>query len=294
MAGAAFEKMLYDNAQILELLIHGWQETRSPLFAQRIRETCDWALAEMKAAPSSSGTRAFAASWDADSEGEEGRFYVWSADAIDRLVDADAELFKTVYDVTPDGNWEGHNILNRRHSPAPARCRHRDEAHRSARDPERRARETRQTRFRRQGAGRLERADDRGARQRRRSLLRAALADCGALGLRLRLPRDAARRTAAAQLARGQRAPCRDARRLCADDPGRARAQQATGDDTFLAQARRWTNIVDTHYWDETNGGYYFTADDAETLIVRSKSAFDGATPNGSGPCCRTWRGFII
>jgi uncharacterized protein YyaL (SSP411 family) len=58
---------------------------------------------------------------------------------------------------------------------------------------------------------------------------------------------------------------------------------EATGDATFLAQARRWAASVDAHYWDGAGGGYFFTADDAETLIVRSKSALDGATPNGNG-----------
>src|SRR5690606_32070792 len=54
-----FEKMLYDNAQLVDLMLHAWQETKNPLYAQRIRETCNWALTDMKAAPSASGTRAF-------------------------------------------------------------------------------------------------------------------------------------------------------------------------------------------------------------------------------------------
>ena len=69
--------MLYDNAQILELLALAYAETPTPLYAARARETFGWLMREMRA------DDAFAASQDADSEGEEGRFYVWSADEID-------------------------------------------------------------------------------------------------------------------------------------------------------------------------------------------------------------------
>ncbi len=139
-----FEKMLYDNAQFVELLTEAWRETHRPLFARRVDETVAWLLAEMTTAEG-----AFAASLDADSEGEEGKFYVWSAaevaevlgavdpgrtaissrtaspsplrggvrgggnrDDVDSL-ETDYELFARVYDVTERGNWEGHTILNR-------------------------------------------------------------------------------------------------------------------------------------------------------------------------------------
>src|SRR5690606_20471410 len=103
-----FEKMLYDNAQLIDLLTLVWQETKSPLYAARVRETIAWLTREMIGE-----NGAFAASLDADSDGEEGKFYVWTEAEIDRLLGADAAFFKTVYDVTPGGNWEGHTILNR-------------------------------------------------------------------------------------------------------------------------------------------------------------------------------------
>ena len=103
-----FEKMLYDNAQLLDLLCHVWQETGEPLFAARAAETVAWILREMR-----TGEGAFASALDADSEGEEGKFYVWSEAEIDELLGADAAYFKAVYDVTPGGNWEGKTILNR-------------------------------------------------------------------------------------------------------------------------------------------------------------------------------------
>ena len=112
-----FEKMLYDNAQLVEQYALIWQETRSPLYEARIRETVSWALREMRAGPGPSGHRGFASSLDADSEHEEGKFYVWSEAEIDAALGRDAALFKRIYDVHPEGNWEHKTILNRTAHP---------------------------------------------------------------------------------------------------------------------------------------------------------------------------------
>src|SRR5689334_19192679 len=104
-----FEKMLYDNAQLLELLALAHARTGKPLFATRARETVAWLAREMTTAGG-----AFAASLDADSEGEEGKFYVWSLTEVEQVLGKDdAALFAQHYDVTPEGNFEGHTILNR-------------------------------------------------------------------------------------------------------------------------------------------------------------------------------------
>jgi uncharacterized protein YyaL (SSP411 family) len=104
-----FEKMLYDNAQLLELLSLAWQHSKNPLFAQRARETVAWLNREM-----TSGEGAFYASLDADSEGEEGKFYVWSYDEVTKtLGETDGKYFTQHYDVEPGGNFEGLSILNR-------------------------------------------------------------------------------------------------------------------------------------------------------------------------------------
>ena len=108
-----FEKMLYDNAQILDLLALAHAARADPLYTARAAETVGWLLRDMRAEPRASGL-AFAASEDADSEGEEGRFYVWSEAEIDAVLGADAAAFKPVYDVTAAGNWEGRTILRRR------------------------------------------------------------------------------------------------------------------------------------------------------------------------------------
>jgi uncharacterized protein YyaL (SSP411 family) len=107
-----FEKMLYDNGQILDLLALAHAHMPDPLFAARAAETVDWLIRDMTAAERA-GRAAFAASEDADSEGVEGKFYVWTAAEIDRLLGADAASFKAAYDVTDAGNWEGHTILQR-------------------------------------------------------------------------------------------------------------------------------------------------------------------------------------
>ena len=102
-----FEKMLYDNAQILELLALVHSRWPDPLFAERARETVGWLMREMRVG------EAFAASLDADQEGEEGSFYVWREDEIDAALGAASPAFKAAYDVTPGGNWEGRTVLRR-------------------------------------------------------------------------------------------------------------------------------------------------------------------------------------
>ncbi len=110
-----FEKMLYDNAQLLELLALAAHETGEPLFAARAREMVGWLRREMTTADG-----AFCASLDADSEGQEGKFYVWQAAEIEAELGAeDAALFAAAYDVTREGNFEDPhgggtaNVLNR-------------------------------------------------------------------------------------------------------------------------------------------------------------------------------------
>ena len=108
-----FEKMLYDNGQLLELLALAHAARPDPLYAVRAAETVAWLKRDMTAASDPSGGAAFAASEDADSEGDEGRFYVWTEAEIDALLGPAAAGFKRAYDVTAAGNWEGRAILRR-------------------------------------------------------------------------------------------------------------------------------------------------------------------------------------
>ncbi|MCG7392721.1 thioredoxin domain-containing protein [Microvirga sp. ACRRW] len=104
-----FEKMLYDNAQLLELYALAYAETGRALFKDAAEGIVLWLKREMVTPEG-----AFASSLDADSEGEEGRFYVWSLSEIREVLgEEDAAFFAKVYDITDEGNFEGHNIPNR-------------------------------------------------------------------------------------------------------------------------------------------------------------------------------------
>ncbi|MBO0347153.1 thioredoxin domain-containing protein [Roseibium sp. CAU 1637] len=104
-----FEKMLYDNGQYLTQLAIAYRTTGDELFRRRIEETADWLIEEMQLEGG-----AFASSLDADSEGVEGRFYVWSAEEVTEVLGKEDGLtFSHAYDVHPSGNWEGVTILNR-------------------------------------------------------------------------------------------------------------------------------------------------------------------------------------
>ena len=104
-----FEKMLYDNAQYITLLCRMQNVRPNELFHQRIEQSVDWLLSDMKTPEG-----LFASSYDADSEGVEGKYYCWSESEINHLLtDSTRHLFCEIYDVSKTGNWEHTNILNR-------------------------------------------------------------------------------------------------------------------------------------------------------------------------------------
>src|SRR5207247_8501152 len=103
-----FEKMLYDNAQLARVYLHAWQLTGERRFREGVESTIDYLAREMTLPDGG-----FAASQDADSEGEEGRFYVWTLPEIEAALGDDAPPFATAYDVRTIGNWEGKTILRR-------------------------------------------------------------------------------------------------------------------------------------------------------------------------------------
>ena len=104
-----FEKMLYDNAQLVSLLTRVWLATKSRLFRNRIEETIAFIVTEMR-----TPIGAYATSYDADSEGEEGKYYVWEPEEVATVLPpADLGLFARTYELSAAGNWEGKTILNR-------------------------------------------------------------------------------------------------------------------------------------------------------------------------------------
>jgi uncharacterized protein YyaL (SSP411 family) len=103
-----FEKMLYDNAQLIRAYLHAWQVTGEPFYQQVAEETLKFVSREML-----SPEGGFYSSLDADSEGEEGKFYVWKLDEIRLTLGEESNFFETAYGITSMGNWEGKTILQR-------------------------------------------------------------------------------------------------------------------------------------------------------------------------------------
>ncbi|MCI0610679.1 MAG: thioredoxin domain-containing protein, partial [Anaerolineae bacterium] len=103
-----FEKMLYDNAQLARAYLHAWQITGDEFFKRIVIETLDFIAREM-----THPEGGFYSSLDADSEGEEGKFYVWALDEIREILKEDSEFFEAAYGITARGNWEGKTVLQR-------------------------------------------------------------------------------------------------------------------------------------------------------------------------------------
>ena len=281
-----FEKMLYDNAQILDLLTWAWQDGGDPLYAARARETVAWVLREMIADSDGNGAKpsgAFASTLDADSEGEEGKFYVWTVAEIDTLLGDDAVSFKQAYDVTPAGNWEGKTILNRSRDPALK------DAATEATLAEARARLL-TVRDARVWPGWDDKvlADWNG-------LMIAALARAAPVfsepawlaAAETAFAFVVANMTEGGRLKHSWRhgrlahpATLDDYAQMC--EAALALAE-ATGAHRYLDQAETWTEVLDRHYWDRESGGYFMSADDTEGLILRPKTAHDSAVPAGNG-----------
>jgi uncharacterized protein YyaL (SSP411 family) len=274
-----FEKMLYDNAQLIDLMTEVWRETKNPLYALRIEETIGWLLREMTV-----DEGGFASSLDADSEGEEGKFYVWSLAEIEEVLgQADARVFAEIYGVTAQGNFEGHNILNRLGAIEP-----RDAGIEDRLDSMREKLFVHRALRVRPGFDDKVLADWNG-------LMIAALANAAqAFGRHDWL--EAAERafafvstrmTSQGRLKHAWRAGEAKAPASANDYANMIRAALAlanvTGKHDYVARAQEWVEVLDAHFWAADLGGYYFAADDTSDLIVRPFSGQDEATPNANG-----------
>ncbi len=269
-----FEKMLYDNALLLRVYLHWWRLTDHPLAERIVRETAEFCLREM-----STPEGGFAAAYDADSEGEEGRYYVWTPQQlIDVLGEADGRWAAAAFTVTERGTFEhGSSTLQLLEEP--------DDL----------------LRYGRVRAALL------GARQHRvpparddkvvaawNGLMIAALAEAGAL---LDQPRwiDGARAAADLLLAvhlddLGRLV--RTSRDVRAGNTARVLEDYAdvaegllalysvTGEDEWLAVAELLLDAILDHFTDG-EGGFFDTADDAEQLVLRPRDPSDTATPSG-------------
>ena len=263
-----FEKMLYDNALLARAYLHGWQVTGEPLFEQVCRETLDWALREMRA-----DEGGFYSALDADSEGVEGKFYVWTLDEVREALGDDAEAAITALGMSEQGNFEGQNIPVRAGDlPAELRARLYD------------------VRATRVWPG----LDDKRLAS-WNALMISALADAGAV---LGEERYLGAARACAEFVLGTMRDERG-RLLRTYKDGRAHLNAYLEDHAFLveglltlyestfeprwfAAARELANQMIERFADEERGGFFETSSDHEQLVARRKDLEDNPIPAGN------------
>lgn len=287
-----FEKMLYDNAQLIDLYTDAWLGAKNPLYAERVQQTVEWLLRDMQSIAAmdcnseSITCGGFYATLDADSEGIEGKYYVWDEAEIDALLGEQSTLFKQAYDVTAQGNWEAKTILNRSADPALKAAE--DEAMLAAARPILlKARENR-----------IPPALDDKILADWNGLAIAALARASmvfgkpdwlnaaraAFQFVISFMADAAEPDRLHHSWRNG-----EARHIATldDYANMCRAAmmlfEATGDIAFIDRTRSWVETLEKRYWDVEGGGYFFTADDTRDVISRTKNAHDNPTPAGNG-----------
>jgi uncharacterized protein YyaL (SSP411 family) len=285
-----FEKMLYDNGQLLGVYAQAAVATGEPLFRQVAAETADWMLRDMR-----SPDGAFYSTLDADSEGHEGKFYVWTPEEVRGLLDVeDYEPFARRFGLDQDANFEGQWHLHVRKSVAEVAAELMlEEADVETRLDRARARLL-DVRNRRVWPGRDE----------KQLVSWNGLAISGLARAARALDRNDLA-TAAARAAATMREHCwRDGRLLAVYAEGDARFPaylddhaalafglldllEARWDSAALAWAIELAETMLARFLDRDAGGFFFTADDAESLIVRPKTYSDDATPAGNGLATR-------
>jgi uncharacterized protein YyaL (SSP411 family) len=280
-----FEKMLYDNALLAPTYLHAWQITGDERYRRICEQTLDYVLREM-----TDPEGGFYSTQDADSEGEEGKFYVWTPQELrDILGDADAAIVEQVWGVTEQGNFEGKNIL---HVAQPV-----DEVASSLGVSEASVRATVERACERLYAARTGRTwpgrDDKVLAAWNGLMLRA-MAEAGRA-----LDRDHFRQAALRNAAflrthmlvdgRLRRSWRQGTARLDAylEDEGAIAngllsAYEATGDAALFTDARALVDDLMERFWDEEAGGFFDTARDHEALIGRPRELTDNAVPSGT------------
>jgi uncharacterized protein YyaL (SSP411 family) len=272
-----FEKMLYDNALLARAYLEAYQVTRKDDYARVARETLEWVLREMQG-----GEGGYYSTQDADSDGVEGKFYVWSKEEVRRLLGDRADAFCRTYDVRGEGNWEGENILHR-----PAGYSTNDSTLEGS------LREARGLLLREREKRVHPGLDDKILTSWNGLMIIAMSRGYRVLGDDefLDSARKAARFIEERMEERG--------RLLATYRTGRARLKAYLDDYAFLlgGYVELFESDFDVHWLerasglaaklselfrDESGSGFFFTGSDHETLISRTKSGYDGAIPSGN------------
>lgn len=271
-----FEKMLYDNALLVMAYLEAWQSTGEAFFKEVAERTLGYVQREMTAEGG-----AFYAAQDADSEGEEGKYYLFTPAELERLLGKEAaRRFCAWYDITERGNFEGRSIPNLLRNPRYA-------------EPDQEIQALRETVLAYR-AGRMRLHLDDKVLTSWNALMIAAFARAG------RILNEPAYRRAAEDaagfllqnLSQGDRlfVRYRDGERAV---PGHAEDYAffawallelygATFNPAYLQRAARFAETLLEQFYDSENGGVYFYAADAEALFLRPKECYDGAMPSGN------------
>lgn len=282
-----FEKMLYDNALLTTAYVEAYQATGRESYRTVVRETCDFVLREMTGPDGG-----FYSTQDADSEGEEGKFYVWTPSEVEKILGTEAaKEFSYCYDVTEAGNFEHHNILN-----LPKTL---EQCAKVLNKPENELRNSlaisRQKLFDVRHQRIHPGLDDKILVNWNGLMLDALSKAAGVLDEPRYLA--AAQKTADFLLTKLKRA---DGRLLHSYRHGQAKFDAYLDDYAALAdglvslyeadfnarwldEAVRLTDVMLARFADKENGGFFYTADDHEQLIARNKDLYDNATPSGTG-----------
>jgi uncharacterized protein len=280
-----FEKMLYDNAQLARVYLHAWQVTGKELYRRVTVETLDYLLREMR-----NGDGGFLSSQDADSEGVEGKFYLWPYEELVRESGARGELVAAWFGAAAEGNWEGTNVLWTPRSPE----RVSTEEGIGVEELESVVGRAR-TRLFQAREKRVKPAVDDKVLTAWNGLAITALAEAGRV---LGEPRYVQAAVGAGQFVleslrrqdgRLLRA-WRDGRTsgpAYADDYGMFAAAclslyETTFDTRWAEEARRLGDELLRIFHDRDRGGFFQTGSDAESLVVRPKELYDGAVPSGN------------
>jgi hypothetical protein len=281
-----FEKMLYDNALLATCYLEGFLATGRTEYAQVVGETLEYVLRDM-----TDPAGGFYSAEDADSEGEEGKFYVWTPDQIASVLGADAAAsFNYVYDVSQSGNFEATNILNRPKTIQQCAALHGQEPAKLEADLAEWRKNLLAARESRVRPGR----DDKVLVAWNGLMIDAFAQAAGALDS----PRWLAAATKAADfILTKMRAD--DGRLLHTWRAGQAKVPaflddyaalvnslvtlyEATFDERWIDEAVRLADILLARFGDPAAGGFYFTADDQPTPLGRQKEWQDSATPSGN------------